>query len=71
MILEPMHSNIFINHLAGGAECALGDTELGGRAEAPEGCAAVKVDLDRLEKKANRNLRKVNRGNYKVLHAEG
>ncbi|KAK4830089.1 hypothetical protein QYF61_008427 [Mycteria americana] len=55
-----------------GVECTLSkfahDTKLGGEADMPEGCAAIQRDLDRLEKCADRNLMKFNKGTWKVLH---
>ena len=51
-----------------GAECTLSqfadDTERGGVADTPEGCAATQRDLHRLEKWADRNPTKFN----KILH---
>jgi len=44
------------------------DTKLGGVANAPEGHAAIQKDLKRLEKWADKNLMKFNKGMCKVLH---
>ena len=52
--------NIFINDLDDGMKCTFSkfaeNTELGGVADTPEGCADIQQDLDRLEKWAGRNL---------------
>jgi len=37
-------------------------------ADTPEGCAAIQRDLNRLEKWADRDLMKRNKGKGKVLH---
>ncbi|PKU38186.1 rna-directed dna polymerase from mobile element jockey-like [Limosa lapponica baueri] len=54
-----------------GAECTLckfaDDMKLGGVTDRPEGCAAIQRDLNRLEKWADRNLTKFNKGKCKVL----
>jgi len=39
------------------------DLKLGGMADMPDGGAAMKSDLNRLEKWADRNLTKFNKGN--------
>ena len=44
------------------------DTKLGEAADKPEGCAAIQQDLERLERWAQRNLMKFNKGKCRVLH---
>ncbi|GAB0182191.1 mitochondrial enolase superfamily member 1 [Grus japonensis] len=44
------------------------DTKLGGVADRPEGHSVIQRDLSRLEKWADRNLTKFNKGKCKVLH---
>ncbi|KAK4823438.1 hypothetical protein QYF61_002124 [Mycteria americana] len=46
------------------------NTKLGEVALTPEGCAAIKRDLDRLEKLADRNLMKFNKGELQSLTSE-
>ncbi|KAK4830954.1 hypothetical protein QYF61_014413 [Mycteria americana] len=62
---------IFINDLDDGTECTLSkfadDMKLGGVTDAPDGCAAIQSDLDRLEKWPSRNLMKFQKGRCKVL----
>lgn len=49
MISGPILFKIFVNDLDGGTDCTLGmfaaDTELGGVAGTPGGCAAIQRDL--------------------------
>ncbi|GAB0181775.1 mitochondrial enolase superfamily member 1 [Grus japonensis] len=64
--------NIFINDLDDDGECALtrfaDDTKLARVAGTPVGPADTQSNLDRLDKWADRNLRKFNKEKYKVLH---
>ena len=68
----PTLFNVFVNDPDDGTECTLGkltgDTKLRGAADAPDGCAAIQRDLDRLEKWADRNLMQFSKGKCKVLH---
>ena len=63
---------IFINDVDERIESILSKfadyTKLGGVADAPEGCATIQQDLDRLESWAGRNLIKCNKSKCRVLH---
>ena len=64
--------NISINDLDDGAECTLSkfpdDVKLGRVADTSEVHAAIQRDLNRLEKRADRNLMKFNNRKCKALH---
>ena len=64
--------NLVISDLEEGTECSLSkfadDTELGGVADTPGGCAAIHRDLNRPERWAERDLMKFNKWKCEVLH---
>jgi len=64
--------NIFISALYEGIESTLiksaDDTNLGAVADIPEGCAVIQWDLDRWKSRAERNLMRLNRSKFRVLH---
>ncbi|GAB0192437.1 mitochondrial enolase superfamily member 1 [Grus japonensis] len=65
LILGPIQFNISINALDDGTECTpskpTDDTEGGGMADAPDGCAAIQRDLDKMEEWADGNIVKFNK----------
>lgn len=44
------------------------DTQLGRGVNMPDGCVAIHKDLNRLEKRANKNLMKFNKRKCQILH---
>jgi len=64
--------NIFVGSMDSGIECTLSkfadDIKLCGAADTLEGQDAIQRDLDRLERCARANLRKINKGKCKVLY---
>ncbi|GAB0183491.1 mitochondrial enolase superfamily member 1 [Grus japonensis] len=65
---DPVLFYTFVSDLDDGTECSLSqfadDTKLRGVAGKPEDHAAIQRDLDRLEKWANWNFLKINRGKF-------
>lgn len=63
---------VFIKDWDVGAECILSkfadDTKLGWVVDVPKGCADIQTDLSRVEKWAEGNLVKFNKGKHKALH---
>lgn len=75
LIPRPVLFKTFVNDLddgSDGTQCTCrkfaDDVKLGGVVHTPGGCAAIRRDLNRLEKWANRNLLKPNKGKRQVLH---
>ncbi|PKU49234.1 rna-directed dna polymerase from mobile element jockey-like [Limosa lapponica baueri] len=71
-ILGPVLFNIFIGDLDDVAECTLtmytDDTKLGAVPGTLEGCATIQRDISRLEKWADWNLMKFNKGKCNIPH---
>ena len=69
--MGPVEFSIFINDLDNMTECTFSefakDTKLREVADTPDGCTAIQRDWDRLEKWADRNLMKFNKGKCEVL----
>ena len=67
----PTLFNVLLSDVGSGRECPVSklsdDAESGGVAEAPDGCATIPRELERLENGAERSLLKFNRGKCKVL----
>ncbi|GAB0179857.1 mitochondrial enolase superfamily member 1 [Grus japonensis] len=72
LILGPVLINTFINELDDEAEFILSkfadDTKLRGVTDRPEGHDAIQRFLDKLENWVDRNLMKINKEKWKVLH---
>lgn len=68
----PTLFNVLLSDVGSGRECPLSklsdDAESGGVAEAPDGCATIQRELERLENGAERSLLQFNRGKCKDLH---
>lgn len=73
-ILGTVLFNTFISYLGDGARHTLSKLAEGkklvGVADTPDGCAAIRGDLSRLKKQADRNLIKYNNGNGQVVHQQ-
>lgn len=74
LILAPILFNILIKDLDNGTDCTFSKftdhTKLGGKIDGPEECAAIRKDLDRLEKWIDRNFMKLNEVKCRALHLQ-
>jgi len=72
LVLDLIMFSILINDLDEGIESTVGkfvdDTKLRQVVDTPEGCAAIKLELDKMKSLAERNLVRFNKGRCRVLH---
>lgn len=75
LVLSSVLFNIFTNDLDDRVECtpnkSADDTQLGGAADKPEGCAAIQEDLGILESWTGRNMMRFSKSKCRILHVEG
>lgn len=75
LVLDPILFNVSNYDLDDSIESTLSkfanNMNLGGVADAPEGCAAIQQDLDSLERWVERNLMRFNMRKWKILYTWG
>lgn len=75
LVLGPILFNVSNYDLDDSIESTLSkfanNMNLGGVADAPEGCAAIQQDLDSLERWVERNLMRFNMRKWKILYTWG